>query len=77
MVDLQTVSVTVASASVVVAAIYYIFQVRHQRKTRDTELVMRLYAIFSKKEFQQDMQRNMNDFQTGSSYAELARNMVQ
>jgi hypothetical protein len=30
MIDIQTVSIAIASASVFVAAIYYIFQIRHQ-----------------------------------------------
>jgi hypothetical protein len=50
--EVQTVSIVVASASVVLAAIYYIFQVRHQTKLRQTDLVMRLYSTFGSKEFQ-------------------------
>jgi len=72
MVDIQTVSITIASASVMLAAVYYVFQVRHQSRTRDTELVMRLYATFSKKEFQQEYRQHMNGFQSGKSYQELA-----
>ncbi|MEM0007859.1 MAG: hypothetical protein QXR89_06315 [Candidatus Bathyarchaeia archaeon] len=59
MVDIQTVSVVVASTSVMIAAVYYVFQVRHQRRSRDIDLAMRLYATFSKKEFQQEMQQIM------------------
>ena len=52
MVDIQTVSIGVASASVVAGVIYYVFQLRHQDRTRQTDLVMRLYATFSSNDFQ-------------------------
>lgn len=71
MVDIQTVSIVVASAGLLIAAIYYVFEVRHQSRARDTELVMRLYSTFSKKKFQQELQNRMKDFQSGSSYSEL------
>jgi len=51
MVDIQTVSIAVASASVTVAAIYYVWQIRHQTKMRQTDLVMRLYSTYYSKEF--------------------------
>ncbi|HVP40526.1 MAG TPA: DUF4760 domain-containing protein [Candidatus Krumholzibacteriaceae bacterium] len=52
MVDVPTISIAIASASVVAGVIYYAFQVRHQTRTRQTDLVMRLYATFSSTEFQ-------------------------
>ncbi len=52
MVDIQTVSIGVASASVVAGVIYYVFQLRHQNRTRQTDVVMRLYATFSSNDFQ-------------------------
>jgi len=52
MVDIQTISIGIASASVVAGVIYYAFQLRHQTRTRQTDLVMRLYATFSSNEFQ-------------------------
>jgi len=58
MVDVQTVSIAVASASVVAGVIYYSLQVRHQNlqiqqqtKMRQTDLVMRLYSTFDSMEF--------------------------
>ena len=39
---LQTVSITIASASVVAGIVYYAFQIRHQNKMRKTDLVIRL-----------------------------------
>ena len=50
--EIQTISIGIASASVVVGVIYYAFQLRHQARTRQTDLVMRLYATFSSSEFQ-------------------------
>jgi hypothetical protein len=50
-VDIQTVSITIASAGVFAAAIYYILQIRHQSKVRQTDLVMRLYSTWGSREF--------------------------
>ena len=47
MVDIQTFSIAVASAGVFIAAVYYIFQIRHQTRLRQTDLVMRLYSTFA------------------------------
>ena len=51
MVDIQTVSIAVASASVTVAAIYYVWQIRHQTKMRRTDSFWRVYQSFNSKEF--------------------------
>ena len=50
-VDVQTVSIAVASAGVLVAATYYLLQIRHQTRIRKTDLVIRLYNTYSSKEF--------------------------
>jgi hypothetical protein len=42
MVDIQTVSIAIASASIMVAVVYYILQIQHQKKMRQTDLVTRL-----------------------------------
>ena len=42
MVDIQTVSIAIASAGVSAAAIYYILQLRHQTKIRQTDLAIRM-----------------------------------
>jgi cytochrome c oxidase assembly factor CtaG len=52
MVDIPTVSIIVASASVVAGVIYYSLQIRHQNKMRQTDLVMKLYSQFNSLEFQ-------------------------
>ena len=57
MVDIQTVSVVVASASVVAGIIYYLFQIRLQTKVRQTDLVIRLYTTFGSKEKRQTWER--------------------
>jgi len=59
MVDISTVSVVVAAASVVAGVIYYSFQLRHQTKMRQTDLVMRLYSTYSSKEFWEAMTKFM------------------
>ena len=51
MVDIQTVSIAVASASVTLAAIYYVWQIRHQTKNRQTDLVIRLSDFGTRKDF--------------------------
>ena len=51
MVDIQTVSITIASASIVIGIIYYSLQIRHQTRTRDTDLVIRLSSAFDNAEF--------------------------
>jgi len=52
-VDIQTISIAIASAGVFAAAIYYILQLRHQSRMRQTDLVVRLYSAFSGKELQE------------------------
>ena len=59
MVDIQTVSIAVASASVTLAAIYYMWQIRHQSRIRQTDLVMKLYSQFSSVEFQKTWEKVM------------------
>jgi len=52
-VDISTVSIVLASTSVMAAAIYYILQIRQQTKVRQTDLVTRLYSTFASLEFQE------------------------
>ena len=51
MVDIQEVSIAVASASVAVGVIYYSLQLRHQTKSRKTDAFWRVYQSFNSKEF--------------------------
>jgi hypothetical protein len=45
--DVPTISVLVASASVIIGAIYYMLETRHQSRVRQTENVIRLSPWFS------------------------------
>jgi len=48
---MQTVSIAIASASIVVAAIYYVLQIRNQAKIRKTDIVVRFDAVWTSKDF--------------------------
>ena len=56
---LQTLSIAIASAGVFLAAIYYIFQIRHQSKTRQVDMIMRLYSYYCSEEFSRASGRYM------------------
>ena len=69
MVDIPTVSIMIASAGVLVAATYYVLQIRHQTKLRQMDLFMRLYSTFMSKESSEALliimwleYRDYNDF---------------
>lgn len=51
MVDIQTVSIVIASASVVAGVVYYSLQLRHQTKSRKTDAFWRVHQSFNSKEF--------------------------
>jgi hypothetical protein len=69
MVDVQTISIAIASASIVIAAIYYLSILRHQAKQRQTDMVMKLYATFGSTEFQKAYQTMMHlGFEDYSDY---------
>ena len=57
---LQTVSILVTSAGLLVAALYYVLQIRHQTKIRQTDLVMRLYSTWGSKEFRDMLMEDLN-----------------
>ena len=50
-IDIQTVSIAIASASVTLAAFYYVWQIRHQSKIRQTDLVIRISEFGTRKDF--------------------------
>jgi len=62
MVDLQTISIVFASVGVMVAAIYYLMQIRLQTKIRQTDLLVRLapWLNMSSSELQQAMVKVIN-----------------
>ena len=53
MVDITEVSAVVAAAGVLVGVVYYILDMRHQNKVRQTDLIMRLYSTYGSKEYQE------------------------
>ena len=57
MADIQTISIAIASASVVAGVVYYALHLRHQSKVRQTDLVIRLYTIFGSKEMRQTWEK--------------------
>jgi hypothetical protein len=52
MVGITEISAIVAAAGILVGVIYYILDIRNQARTRQTDLVMRLYSQFNSLEFQ-------------------------
>jgi len=50
-VDIQTVSIVIASASVVAGVVYYALQLRHQIKQRQTDLLVRLFSTSGSKDW--------------------------
>jgi len=63
MVDVQTISIAIASAGILVAAIYYVLQLRHQNRMRQIDLVTRLYSVFATEEFQKEIFTLMTDME--------------
>jgi hypothetical protein len=55
-VDIQTVSIAVASLSVVAGVVYYAIQIRHQSKTRQMDLLMRLYLTWGSEDMKKALQ---------------------
>jgi hypothetical protein len=67
MVDIQTISIAIASASVVAGVVYYVLQIRHQTKIRQTDLVIRLFSAFLSQEGMDEFMRfsklEFNDYE--------------
>ena len=51
MLDIQTLSIVFAAVSVVVGVVYHSLEIRNQSKTRQTDLVMRIYSNWSDDKF--------------------------
>ena len=51
MVDIQTISVIIASASVIAGVVYYALQIRNQTKSRRTESFWHVFSTFNTKEY--------------------------
>ncbi len=77
-VGITEISAIVAAAGVLVGVVYYILDMRHQSKVRQTDLVMRLYSIFDSLEFQKVWEevlkreaKDLNDYEKKYSQAEV------
>jgi hypothetical protein len=69
MVDIETVSIVLASAGVIIGIAYYAIELRHQNRTRDTDLVTDLFAVQNSREFQEAYRQVMNlDFADYSDF---------
>lgn len=51
MVDITEISAIVTAAGVLVGVVYYILEMRHQTRMRETEFIVRLYSTYGSKEF--------------------------
>jgi len=52
MVDVTEISAVIAAIGVLVGVVYYILDMRHQTRMRDTDFIMKLYSQFNSLEFQ-------------------------
>lgn len=57
MVEATTVSVIIASASVVAGVVFYVFQLRNLAKTRQMDIVMRLYLAWGSEDMKNSFGR--------------------
>jgi len=57
--DISTLSVVIAAVSVVIGVILAVLQIRDLVKTRQTDLVIRLYSAYWSKEFQEALTRHV------------------
>ena len=78
MVDIQTISIVIASAGVFAAAIYYILQLRHQTKMRQTDLLVRLFSTLANKDWLESWEKvrdrevlDYNDYKAKYAFVEL------
>jgi hypothetical protein len=69
-VDIQTISIAIASASVVAGVVYYALQIRHQTKLKQMDFIMRIPSTFLSKRVIQAVAairktefRNYDDFE--------------
>ena len=51
MVDITEISAMVAAAGVLVGVIYYILELTHQTRMRETDFIVRLYSTYGRTEF--------------------------
>ena len=64
MVDIQTISIAVASAGVFLAAVYYVWQIRHQTRLRQTDLAWRMEQTMYADDYREAILKVLNlDFE--------------
>ena len=61
MVDITEISAVVAAAGVLVGVVYYILEMRHQSKVRQTDLLVRLYSMTMTKDFAEAWEKVMGE----------------
>ncbi len=54
MVEMQTISIVLTGIGMIIALVYYGFQIRNQNRTRQVQLFMSLYSQMRSKEFVRD-----------------------
>jgi len=67
-VDITEISAVVAAAGVVVGIFYYVLEMRHQTRLRQTDLIMRLYSVFGSPEFGESYQEILTTEITDTDY---------
>jgi hypothetical protein len=71
MVDVQTVSIMLASASVIAGVIYYAFQIRQQTKIRQMDFIMRMPStVFAKEVMQGNVTLRKTKFESFDEFEE-------
>ncbi len=60
MVDVSSISAVVVAVGVLVGVVFTIIELRNLTKTRQTDMVIRLYSTFGSKEFQKEWTRILN-----------------
>jgi ketosteroid isomerase-like protein len=60
MVDVTEISAIVAAAGVLVGVVYYVLEIRHQNRMKQTDLIMRVYSALSTKELEEAWYKVLN-----------------
>ena len=79
MIDVQTASIMLASASVIAGVIYYGLQIRHQTRLRQTDILSRFYSKITDRDFLEAWQRfndSEKEKQGSVGYFTVDNNMV-
>jgi hypothetical protein len=59
-VDVTEISAVIVAAGVLIGVFYYVLEMRHQEKVRQTDLVVRLYSTWVSKEFSEATLKTWN-----------------